>query len=135
MLDGACLFTGDTLFLASVGRPDLHADEEEARDRAHLLFQSLGRLQRLSPELLVLPGHASEPISFDGVPLTASLEEVFSRLQHRLLSEDAFVSRILAHLPPAPPNYQQVVELNERGILSGVDVTELEAGANRCAVG
>jgi hypothetical protein len=41
----------------------------------------------------------------------------------------------LARLPPAPPNYQQIVELNERGTTAGVDVTELEAGANRCAVG
>ena len=72
---------------------------KKRRDRAHVLFQSLGRLQRLSPELLVLPGHASEPISFDGVPLAASLEEVFSRLQHRLLSEDAFVFPNLG--PPA----------------------------------
>ena len=135
LLDDACLFTGDTLFLAAVGRPDLHANEEEARDRARSLFQSLGRLRKLSPHLLVLPGHASAPVPFDGVPLTATLEAVFSRLNERLLSEDAFVTRLLAHLPPAPPNYRQVVELNERGTLAGVDVTELEAGANRCAVG
>ncbi len=135
LLDDACLFTGDTLFLAAVGRPDLHANEEEARDRARSLFQSLGRLRKLSPHLLVLPGHGSEPVSFDGVPLTATLEAVFARLTERLLSEDSFVTRLLAHLPPAPPNYRQVVELNERGTLAGVDVTELEAGANRCAVG
>jgi glyoxylase-like metal-dependent hydrolase (beta-lactamase superfamily II)/rhodanese-related sulfurtransferase len=135
LLDDACLFTGDTLFLAAVGRPDLHANEEEARDRAHSLFQSLGRLRELSAHLLVLPGHASEPVAFDGVPLTASLEEVFSRLSDRLLSEDGFVTQLLAKLPPAPPNYLRVVEINERGTMAGVDATELEAGANRCAVG
>jgi glyoxylase-like metal-dependent hydrolase (beta-lactamase superfamily II) len=135
LLDDACLFTGDTLFLSAVGRPDLHANEEEARDRARSLFHSLGRLRKLSAHLLVLPGHASEPIPFDGVPLTATLEAVFARLNERLLSEDSFVTRVLAHLPPAPPNYRQVVELNERGTQAGVDVTELEAGANRCAVG
>src|SRR5260370_15382757 len=135
LLADACLFTGDTLFLAAVGRPDLHANEEQARDRTPSLFQSLAPLPRLSPHLLVLPGHASEPVFFDGVPLTATLEAVFARLNERLLSEDSFVTRLLAHLPPAPPNYLQVVELNERGALAGVDVTELEAGANRCAVG
>lgn len=135
LLDDICLFTGDTLFLAAVGRPDLHANEEEARERARLLFQSLRRLRALPPHLLVLPGHASHPVPFDGVPLTASLEDVFLRLNDWLLSEDAFVTRLLARLPPAPPNYQQIVELNERGSASDVDVTKLEAGANRCAVG
>jgi glyoxylase-like metal-dependent hydrolase (beta-lactamase superfamily II)/rhodanese-related sulfurtransferase len=135
LFDNACLFTGDTLFLAAVGRPDLHSNEQEARARARSLFQSLGRLRKLPPHILVLPGHSSEPVAFDGVPLTAPLEEVFSRLNDRLLSEDAFVTGLLARLPPAPPNYQQVVELNERGTMAGVDVTELEAGANRCAAG
>jgi len=135
LLDDSCLFTGDTLFLAAVGRPDLHANEQEARERARSLFQSLGRLRKLPPHLLVLPGHTSEPVPFDRIPLTAPLEEVFARLHDRLLSEDAFVTRLLAGLPPAPPNYQQVVELNERGSAAGVDVTELEAGANRCAAG
>ncbi len=135
LLDDACLFTGDTLFLAAVGRPDLHANEQEARERARSLFQSLGRLRSLPPHLPVLPGHASQPVAFDGLPLTASLAEVFSRLNDWLLSEDAFVTRLLARLPPVPPNYQQIVELNERGTTAGLDVTELEAGANRCAVG
>lgn len=135
LLDDACLFTGDTLFLSSVGRPDLHANEDEARERAHSLFQSLGRLRSLPRHLLVLPGHASKPIPFDGIPVTDRLEEVFSRLNDWLLSEDAFVARLLARLPPAPPNCQKIVELNERGIAPDVDVTELEAGANRCAAG
>jgi len=135
LLDDACLFTGDTLFLAAVGRPDLRANEHEARERSRLLFRSLARLRTLPPELLVLPGHTSQPVPFDGIPLTASLEQVFSRLNDWLTSEDAFVARLLARLPAAPANYQQIVELNERGITAGAEVTELEAGANRCAVG
>jgi len=135
LLNGACLFTGDTLFLASVGRPDLHADEREARERARFLFRSLGRLRELRSELLVLPGHTSEPVAFDGIPLTASLGDVFSRLSDWLVSEDAFVGRLLARLPDTPPNYHRIIELNERGNAAGADASELEAGANRCAAG
>jgi hypothetical protein len=29
----------------------------------------------------------------------------------------------------------QIVDLNERGVSPDVEITELEAGANRCAVG
>ncbi len=165
LLDDACLFTGDTLFLTAVGRPDLHANQEEAQQRARSLFQSLTRLRALPPHLLVLPGHTGKPVPFDGIPLTASLQEVFSNLndwfpspetstaadsrgtRHPSFqftsaagcpaasgSEDAFVTRVLSRLPPSPPNYQKIVELNRRGTAAGVDLTELEAGANRCAV-
>jgi glyoxylase-like metal-dependent hydrolase (beta-lactamase superfamily II) len=134
LLDNACLMTGDTLFLGAVGRPDLHANENEARKHASLLFRSLCRLRSLPPELLVLPAHASAPVGFDGVPLAESLNQVFARLNDWFTSEDAFVARLLSRLPPTPPNYQQIVDLNERGASPAVDVTELEAGANRCAV-
>jgi glyoxylase-like metal-dependent hydrolase (beta-lactamase superfamily II)/rhodanese-related sulfurtransferase len=134
LLNNTCLFTGDTLFLGAVGRPDLHASEQEARAHALALFKSFGRIRSLPSHLLVLPGHASEPIAFDGTPLIASLGNVFSRLSGWLVSEGAFVNRLMARLPPTPANYLQIVEINERGTADGVDVTELEAGANRCAV-
>src|SRR5205085_11293083 len=86
MLDDACLFTGDTLFLAAVGRPDLHASEHEGRERARLLFRSLERLRTFRSDVLVLPGHTSEPVAFDGIPLTASLQQVLSRLGDWLVS-------------------------------------------------
>jgi glyoxylase-like metal-dependent hydrolase (beta-lactamase superfamily II) len=81
LVDAACLLTGDTLFLAAVGRPDLHANEDEARKRALSLCQSLCRVRSLPPELLVLPGHTSRPVPFDGVPIMATLEDVFLRMR------------------------------------------------------
>jgi glyoxylase-like metal-dependent hydrolase (beta-lactamase superfamily II) len=135
LLDDRCLLTGDTLFLAAVGRPDLHANENEARERARLLYRSLCRLRSLPPHLLVLPGHTGTPVPFDGIPLALSLDQVFSLLDDWFTSEDAFVAQLLSRLPPTPPNYERIVDLNERGVSPGVDITELEAGANRCAVG
>jgi glyoxylase-like metal-dependent hydrolase (beta-lactamase superfamily II) len=55
------IFTGDTLFLAGIGRPDLHAGGEEVETRARRLFASLKRLTSLDARLLVFPGHTSEP--------------------------------------------------------------------------
>jgi glyoxylase-like metal-dependent hydrolase (beta-lactamase superfamily II) len=49
------VFTGDTLFTNGVGRPDLHADPEQAKRRAASLFASLKLLQTLAPAALVLP--------------------------------------------------------------------------------
>jgi hypothetical protein len=45
-----------------------------------------------------------------------------------------FVETLLKRLPPTPPNYEQIVTLNEAGLVPDHDVTELEAGANRCAI-
>jgi glyoxylase-like metal-dependent hydrolase (beta-lactamase superfamily II)/rhodanese-related sulfurtransferase len=134
VLNEAAVFTGDTLFTNGVGRPDLHANAEAACQRARAVFQSLLRLQALPSTLLVLPAHASEPIAFDGQPIGASLGDVSSWLSAWLASESGFVDRITSKLPPTPPNFIRIVELNESGDLPGIDPTDLEAGANRCAV-
>jgi glyoxylase-like metal-dependent hydrolase (beta-lactamase superfamily II) len=133
-LDGKALFTGDTLFLAGVGRPDLEASPEQARARARLLHASLMRLTALPPETIILPGHTSEPAPFDDHPITATLADVISRVEMLGLSEEAFLDAILARIPTTPPNHARIVALNEAGELPAGDPTELEAGANRCAV-
>jgi glyoxylase-like metal-dependent hydrolase (beta-lactamase superfamily II)/rhodanese-related sulfurtransferase len=134
LLDGDALFTGDTLFLSGVGRPDLRADEQQARERARLLQGSLKRIFALGPDVLVLPGHTSEPAAFNAAPLVARLAEVAERLKDWRISETEFVERILARIPLTPPNYLRIVECNESGSLPEMDPTDMEAGANRCAV-
>lgn len=134
VLNGQAVFTGDTLFVNGVGRPDLHADAEGARQRAMLLFHSLKRLGTLGSQVVVLPAHASEPVAFDGQPVCARLDNAATWLQEWLMSESAFVDRVVARLPPTPPNFARIVELNEAGRFPDGDATDLEAGANRCAV-
>ena len=134
LLDGKVVFTGDTLFLAGVGRPDLEASPEQARVRARLLHASLRRLTELPAETVVLPGHTSEPAPFDGEPIAATLGEVVDRVEMLGLAEEAFVEAILARIPPTPPNHATIVGLNESGEAFAGDPTDLEAGANRCAV-
>lgn len=134
LLDEKAVVTGDTLFLAAVGRPDLEASADEAKERARLLHRSLTRLAAMPGETLVLPGHTSNPIAFDGGPIAATLAEVLAQVEMLRLSEEAFVEAILARIPPTPPNHAAIVAFNETGELPAGDPTELEAGANRCAV-
>jgi glyoxylase-like metal-dependent hydrolase (beta-lactamase superfamily II) len=134
LLDGLAVFTGDTLFTKGVGRPDLHAGREGMQERAKALFRSLTRLSTLAPDVLVLPAHSSEPIDFDGRAVFARLSDVRNWLSDWLTSEACFVERLLARIPPTPPNFWRIVELNEAGELPSGDPTDLEAGANRCAV-
>jgi hypothetical protein len=99
-----------------------------------LLHASLRRLLSTDPGLLVLAGHVSRPVAFDGCLIAGRLGEIGERLQ--LLAEaEAFADWVLQRVPPAPPNHHTIVALNEAGILPEGDSTDLEAGANRCAVG
>ncbi|MGE3344437.1 MAG: MBL fold metallo-hydrolase [Vicinamibacterales bacterium] len=134
VLNESVVFTGDTLFADGVGRPDLHAEPVAGRQRARTLFASLTRLRSLHQEMLVLPAHASEPIPFDGRAVAAPLSAIETWLPEWLVSESAFVDRVTANLPPTPPNFVRIVGLNESGDPVAVDPTDLEAGANRCAV-
>ena len=64
----------------------------------------------------------------------ATLQETARQLADWGDSEETFVRRVLEHLPPAPENHLKILEYNLEGVLPEGDVTELEAGANRCAV-
>ncbi len=134
LLNNAILLTGDTLFPTSIGRPDLHAGEQEARARSALLYHSLHKLLALPSETLVLPGHASRPVSFDGVPIGARLAEIDRQVGLLHVQQAVFVETLVQRLPPTPPNYERITRLNEAGLTPPGDVTELEAGANRCAL-
>lgn len=135
ILDGAVLFTGDTLFLSAVGRPDLGADAGKAREKARALHVSLQRLLELSPDTLILPGHTSEPPAFDGRPVVAALGEIHSNTGVLYEPEDGFVERVAGKGSEAPENHERIVSLNRAGELPEGNPTELEGGANRCAAG
>lgn len=134
VMDGEVAFTGDTLFLNGVGRPDLHNDVERTKAAAHTLYRSVQRLLALSPQTLILPGHTNPPIPFDEVPVAASLSEV--RKTNKLLNcdETSFVQAMTASVIATPPNYQSITRLNESGTMPDGDPTDLESGANRCAI-
>ena len=134
LVDGRSLLTGDTLFPAAVGRPDLAASAEQARKRAHALYATLRELMKLPPETWILPCHSSAPIPFDSKPFGATLSEVKRRVERLSASEDDFVESLLSGIPPTPPNHLEIVRLNEAGQFPAGDPTELEAGANRCAI-
>jgi hypothetical protein len=67
-------------------------------------------------------------------PVATTIGEASTWLDQWLSSEAAFVSRLVSQLPDAPPNFAKIAEFNERGELPSGDVTNLEAGATRCAI-
>jgi glyoxylase-like metal-dependent hydrolase (beta-lactamase superfamily II)/rhodanese-related sulfurtransferase len=136
VIDDVAVCSGDTLFLDTVGRPDLAAaDAEEPRQRALALYHSLHeRLLPLADDVVVMPGHASVALPFDGKAFAAPLGQVRPAVKLAALDEAAFVASVLARIPETPPNHLQIVRINEGKEATPADLITLEAGANRCAI-
>lgn len=135
-LGNRALFTGDTLFLEGMGRPDLDADPEDGRRKARALYQSLQRLARLSDDILVLPGHASAPVPFDGEIVGVPLRAVKDEVDALEWSNDRFVEYVTRNVPETPPNHETVIARNETGNWpEEMDIIDLNAGGNHRAVG
>ena len=134
LLDGVVLFTGDTLFLRGVGRPDLEGGRHRAAELGRALHRSLARLRTLPASVMVLPGHTHTPVAFDGVPLGAPLHQVFAGNPLVGLPEREFVHSLLARIPETPPNFLAIRQLNESGERDRKTPSSWKPGPNRCAV-
>jgi glyoxylase-like metal-dependent hydrolase (beta-lactamase superfamily II) len=127
------IFTGDTLFLESVGRPDL-ADEAEAF--AHHLYESLHqRVLPLNDEIMVFPAHFGPSVEVHGHKFVArQLGSLRTELAALALNEKDFVAWAIANVKDRPGNYKEIVRINAGEIdLDGQGV-DLEMGPNRCAI-
>jgi glyoxylase-like metal-dependent hydrolase (beta-lactamase superfamily II) len=134
LINDKVAFTGDTLFIDGIGRPDLKTSGEEAIQKAKLLYHSLQNLLELHDNTVVLPGHTSKPVEFNDIPIQAPLSYIKQTVPMLHLSQDEFVKTILERIPPTPSNYLVITESNIDGIYEGINAVDLEAGANRCSV-
>ncbi|MCI0691981.1 MBL fold metallo-hydrolase [candidate division KSB1 bacterium] len=136
LIEGEALLTGDTLFVESVGRPDLEKGDAGAEAGARMLHHSLhDKILKLPDDLRIYPAHYGRPIGFDRVPVGALLGELKSKLDLLKLVEQRFVRTVLSSLQAKPPNFQTIIAINEgKAALGWSDPLDLEAGPNRCAV-
>lgn len=115
------VFTGDSLLVGDVGRPDLHSGGDAA-PLARQLHRSLARLFELPDYVAVYPSHYGGSVcgkSLSGNPFSTI---GFERLHNRALAvdEDAFVLESLRDLPPAPADQPAIVAANRTGVAQPV---------------
>lgn len=133
-LSNDAIFTGDTLFIDGIGRPDLKADRVEGVEKAKALFKSLQQLISLDLGILVLPAHTSSPVSFDEKLIAATIADIKSKVQALELNEAEFIEYTATRIPPTPPNYLSIASINKNGSHEGQVLADLEAGGNHCAI-
>jgi hydroxyacylglutathione hydrolase len=114
--DPAFALTGDTLFVGSIGRPDL-LDVPPATLAAQS-FTSVQRLKTLPDATMVLPAHGAG--SLCGAHLSSDTTSTIGREKKtnpylQIASEATFIANVISHQPVAPQYFAFNVGLNVKG--------------------
>ena len=107
------VITGDTLFVGSVGRPDLAGREQEM---AGMLFDTLhAKLLSLPDETEIFPGHQAGSVCGAGISgkpsSTIGFEKRFNPGLH-ISNKDEFVRYLTSEIPPRPAAMDKMVAAN-----------------------
>jgi len=116
------IFSGDTLFLGDVGRPDLaqkaaHLTQEEL---AGLLYDSLrSRIMTLADDVIVYPAHGAgsacgKNMSKETVDMLGNQKQTNYALRPTM-SRDEFIHEVTSGLLPPPSYFPMNVKMNKEG--------------------
>jgi len=129
------LFTGDTLFVDGVGRPDLR---DEAKKFAELLYDTYHKkILQLPDNTVVLPAH------FNGtsialkhtVPILETLGTIKKRVKLLSMNKEEFIDYMADTVQPRPGNYKTIISINKKMLpYDEIEMADLEAGPNSCAI-
>jgi glyoxylase-like metal-dependent hydrolase (beta-lactamase superfamily II) len=114
------VFSGDSLLIGDVGRPDLHV-AGDARGQARLLHTSLRRLLELPDHVVLYPSHYGGSVCGRGLSGNPFSSIGFERKHNPLLGiedPDAFADALLADIPPRPAEQARIVAANRTGKVS-----------------
>lgn len=125
------IFTGDTLFLGDVGRPDLaqKAASMTQEELAGLLYDSLrNKLMVLPDDLTVYPGHGAgsacgKNMSKETVGKLGEQKESNYALRADMTKEE-FIKELTDGLAPPPAYFPLNVQMNKEGYADIDDVLE-----------
>ena len=124
------LFTGDTLFIGDVGRPDLAqhviADLTQEKLAAHLFDSLRNKIMPLSVDLIVYPGHGAGSAcgknmskeTFD----TLGNQKKTNYALRESMSKEEFIKEVLTGLTVPPSYFPKNVVMNISGYESINDV-------------
>lgn len=116
------IFTGDTLFIGDVGRPDLAqkviAELTQDKLARHLYHSLRTKIMPLADDIIVYPGHGQG--SACGKNMSSETTDTLGnqkRTNYALqpMTEEEFVTQVLDGLTPPPSYFPQNVLLNIQG--------------------
>ena len=115
------IFTGDTLFLGDVGRPDLSQKSSISNsDLASMLFDSLrNKIMTLNDDVIIYPGHGEgsscgKDLSSETVGTLGNQKKTNYALRENM-TKDEFIDEVLDGLLEPPKYFPANVSLNKKG--------------------
>jgi len=117
------LFTGDTLFVGNVGRPDLREDAGKMKmtreDLAKAMYETMQtKFNHLDDKVLIYPAHGAGSLCGKGMSKDSSStlgNERMGNWAFKPQSEEEFVSEILSDQPFVPSYFGFDVDTNKEG--------------------
>jgi glyoxylase-like metal-dependent hydrolase (beta-lactamase superfamily II) len=131
------LFSGDTIFVSGLGRPDLG---NKVREWANDLYNTVyTKVSGIADDVIVLPSHYADfdtELNEDGY-IGDTLGNIRTRNEKMFTaSREAFLDDVEKSASSVkPPNFEEIIMIN-RGVQDAdrARKQELEIGPNRCAV-
>ncbi len=134
-IDGQYLVTGDTVFIQSIGRPDLGG---KAESWSKMLFKTMTEtLLTLDDRTLILPGHYMDwGEADDHLIFAAPMDKVKTRNAdiYAIDNPQDFYAFIQANIRPQPEEYARIRDINAGLLEVDEDQQEImDIGKNECA--
>lgn len=126
------IFTGDTLFIGDVGRPDLAqkviAELTQEKLASHLYDSLRNKIMPLSDDIIVYPGHgagsACGKMMSDETTDTLGHQKKTNYALRADIGKEEFIDAILTGLTPPPGYFPQNVMMNIQGYESVDSIIE-----------
>ena len=132
VVDDKYVFTGDILFVESIGRPDLRDKAEEFTEELYNTLHE--KLLKLPNKTLVFPTHHGENVETTNGAFYSTIEQS-KKLPWLDIAKEEFIKKVVAITRPRPMNYQKIIAVNKgEADLVMSQVPDLEIGPNRCAI-
>lgn len=129
------LFTGDTLFVNGVGRPDLHSKAKEYATNLYNTYHEI--LLKYQDDTVILPAHfdTSSIRVKHGELIMETLGSVKKKNKLLSMPQSEFVKFMVSTVPPRPANYEKIVQINKKITpCDQINMGDLEEGPNSCAI-
>jgi len=124
------IFTGDTLFIGDVGRPDLAAKTDLTQeDLAGYLFESLrNKIMPLPDEVIVYPGHGAGSACGKNMSSettdTLGNQKLFNYALKEEMTKEEFIKEVTDGLVEPPQYFPKNAAMNKMGYESIDDVLD-----------
>lgn len=114
------LLSGDTLFVGSLGRPDLMGGSHSAAELAGMMFDTWNKkLTSLRENVVVLPAHGAGSLCganlSDAPSSTIGEEKVSNHYLKYAGNRSAFIANFISDLEPAPQYFAENARINRTG--------------------